>query len=74
VDEVLAVGDEAFARRCLDKLRSFHAAGLTIVVVSYALTLVEALCDRALPLVDGELVAAGAAAEVMAAYRARIAD
>ena len=74
VDEVLAVGDEAFARRCLDKLRSFHAAGVTIVVVSHALTLVEALCDRALLLVGGELVAAGPPAEVVAAYRARIDD
>jgi ABC-type polysaccharide/polyol phosphate transport system ATPase subunit len=74
VDEVLAVGDEAFARRCLDKLRSFHAAGVTIVVVSHALDLVEALCDRALLLVGGELVAAGPPADVIAAYRARIAD
>ena len=74
VDEVLAVGDEAFARRCLDKLRSFHAAGVTIVVVSHALGLVEALCDRALLLVGGELVAAGSPAEVVAAYRAQIAD
>jgi ABC-type polysaccharide/polyol phosphate transport system ATPase subunit len=74
VDEVLAVGDEAFARRCLDKLRSFHASGVTIVVVSHALDLVQGLCDRALLLVDGELVAAGPPAEVVAAYRARIAD
>jgi ABC-type polysaccharide/polyol phosphate transport system ATPase subunit len=74
VDEVLAVGDEAFARRCLDKLRSFHAAGVTIVVVSHALTLVEALCDRALLLAGGELVATGPPAEVIATYRARIAD
>lgn len=73
VDEVLAVGDEAFARRCLDKLRSFHAAGVTIVVVSHTLTLVEALCDRALLLVGGKLVAAGPPAEVIATYRSRIA-
>ena len=73
VDEVLAVGDEAFARRCLDKLRSFHAAGVTIVVVSHTLTLVEALCDRALLLVGGKLVAAGPPAEVIATYRSGIA-
>jgi len=73
VDEVLAVGDEAFARRCLDKLRSFHAAGVTIVVVSHTLSLVEALCDRALLLVGGKLVATGTPADVIATYRSRIA-
>jgi ABC-type polysaccharide/polyol phosphate transport system ATPase subunit len=73
VDEVLAVGDEAFAQRCLDKLRSFHAAGVTIVVVSHQLTLVEELCDRALLLVGGKLVVEGAPAEVIATYRAGIA-
>jgi ABC-type polysaccharide/polyol phosphate transport system ATPase subunit len=73
VDEVLAVGDEAFARRCLDKLQSFHAAGVTIVVVSHTLTLVETLCDRALLLVGGKLAAAGPPAEVIATYRSGIA-
>jgi len=74
VDEVLAVGDEAFSRRCLDRLRDFHAAGVTIVVVSHTLALIEALCDRALLLVGGELVATGPPTEVIAIYRSRIAS
>jgi ABC-2 type transport system ATP-binding protein len=74
IDEVLAVGDEAFSRRCLDRLRNFHAAGVTIIVVSHTLALIEALCDRALLLVGGELVATGHPTEVIAIYRSRIAS
>jgi len=73
VDEVLAVGDEAFQVRCLAKLEEFRAAGVTIVLVSHALTLVEALCDGAILLERGEVVAAGKPDEVVSIYRDRIA-
>jgi len=73
VDEVLAVGDEPFQRRCLDRMRSFHAAGVTIVVVSHTLGLIETLCDRALLLDQGELAADGEPTPVIEAYRARMA-
>jgi len=73
VDEVLAVGDEAFQQRCLAKLEEFREAGVTIVLVSHALTLVDALCDGALLLERGELVAAGKPDEVIAIYRDRVA-
>jgi ABC-type polysaccharide/polyol phosphate transport system ATPase subunit len=73
VDEVLAVGDEPFQRRCLDRMRSFHAAGVTIIVVSHTLGLIEALCDRALLLDRGELVADDKPTPVVEAYRARMA-
>jgi len=73
VDEVLAVGDESFQQRCLAKLEEFRAAGVTIVLVSHALTLVEALCDGALLLERGELVAAGKPDEVISIYRDRVA-
>jgi len=73
VDEVLAVGDETFQRRCLDRMRSFHAAGVTIVVVSHTLALIEALCDRALLLDQGRLEADGKPTAVVEAYRARMA-
>jgi lipopolysaccharide transport system ATP-binding protein len=72
VDEVLAVGDEAFQRRCLEKLEQFHEAGVTIVLVSHALAFVEALCDGAILLERGEVVAAGRPDEVISIYRARV--
>jgi ABC-2 type transport system ATP-binding protein len=46
VDEVLAVGDEAFARKCLNKISEFQQAGKTILFVTHSLDLVETLCTR----------------------------
>jgi ABC-2 type transport system ATP-binding protein len=56
VDEVLAVGDEGFAKKCLDKIAEFQAEGRTILFVSHALDLVQQICDRALVLEHGRLV------------------
>jgi ABC-2 type transport system ATP-binding protein len=56
VDEVLAVGDESFQRKCLDKVRTFQAEGRTIVVVTHAADLVRQMCDRAAALDHGKLV------------------
>ncbi len=55
VDEVLAVGDEAFAHRCLDTIAEFSRRGKTIFFVSHSLVLVEELCDRVLYLEDGRV-------------------
>ena len=46
IDEVLAVGDEAFARKCLAKIAEFQQAGKTILFVTHSLDLVEQLCTR----------------------------
>jgi ABC-2 type transport system ATP-binding protein len=54
VDEVLAVGDEAFQRKCLDRIAQFQAEGRTILVVTHALDLVEQVCSQALVLHHGE--------------------
>lgn len=53
VDEVLAVGDEPFQRKCMDKIRSFQAEGRTIVLVSHSADQVGDLCDRAVLLRNG---------------------
>jgi lipopolysaccharide transport system ATP-binding protein len=69
VDEVLAVGDEAFAHRSLEKFAEFERAGKTILVVSHDLALVAERCRRAIWLDGGRLAADGPAAETVARYR-----
>jgi len=68
VDEVLAVGDAAFQRKCLDQINSLRQAGVTIVFVSHNIATVRALCSRVLWLRKGELVADGEAEGVIARY------
>ncbi len=73
VDEVLAVGDEAFAHRALEKFSEFERAGKTLVFVSHDLHLVAERCRRALWLANGRLAADGPSGEVVARYRERVA-
>ena len=54
VDEVLAVGDAAFAQKCMDVFREKRAAGKTLVLVTHDMATVQAFCDRATLLHDGE--------------------
>jgi ABC-2 type transport system ATP-binding protein len=56
VDEVLAVGDEAFQRKCLDKIRDFQQEGRTIVLVTHSMGQIADLCDRVVLLEKGEVV------------------
>lgn len=72
IDEVLAVGDEAFQAKCMRKMESFRAAGTTMVFVSHSMTAVSAICDRAALLEGGRLVAIGPTAEVVAEYGRRV--
>ena len=69
VDEVLAVGDEAFQRKCMDKIKEFQSEGRTIVLVSHSLGSVAELCDRAVLLNKGEVVFDGNAPDAVAAFR-----
>jgi len=71
IDEVLAVGDEAFQKKCLRRISDFQRQGKTIVFISHALDTVKRLCTRALWLEDGRLVADGASQEIVERYRAR---
>jgi ABC-type polysaccharide/polyol phosphate transport system ATPase subunit len=68
IDEVLAVGDEAFTRKCLDKIGEFHRRGKTIVLVTHSLGLVEKMCDKALWLRHGRKADAGDPKRVVDAY------
>jgi ABC-type polysaccharide/polyol phosphate transport system ATPase subunit len=69
VDEVLAVGDEAFQTRCIQRMNAFREARKTIVLVSHDLDVVQRFCSRVLRLEHGRIVQEGSAAEVVAAYR-----
>jgi ABC-type polysaccharide/polyol phosphate transport system ATPase subunit len=73
LDEVLAVGDEAFQRKCLGRISEFRRRGGTLVFVSHDPAAVERVCDRAVLLVDGAAVGDGPPADVLAAYHARLA-
>ncbi len=68
VDEVLAVGDAAFQRKCLDRIANLRAAGCTIVVVSHDAALVQDVCNDGLWLREGAVAAFGDAKAVVAEY------
>jgi len=74
VDEVLAVGDEAFAHRSLEKFAEFERAGKTILLVSHDLSLVAERCRRALWLDGGRVAADGPARDTVARYREAVAQ
>jgi len=68
VDEILAVGDFAFQEKCVQRLRSFRAAGKTIILVSHSLTQIEEQCDRVILLEKGKLTIDGSPAEAIKTY------
>jgi ABC-type polysaccharide/polyol phosphate transport system ATPase subunit len=68
VDEVLAVGDEGFTHKCLDKFAEFRRRGRTILLVTHSLNLVERFCDDALWLDNGQAKADGDPKRVVGAY------
>src|SRR5260370_14848968 len=68
VDEVLAVGDEGFTDKCLDRCGEFRRKGKTIRLVTHSLTLVERFCDEALWLDSGRATSSGAPKRVVDAY------
>jgi homopolymeric O-antigen transport system ATP-binding protein len=68
VDEVLAVGDEGFTHKCLDKFGEFRRRGKTILLVTHSLNLIERFCDEAIWLNAGEKQAEGDPKRVIGAY------
>jgi ABC-2 type transport system ATP-binding protein len=71
LDEVLAVGDQAFRERCLERLRQYHARGGTLVLVSHELEQLRELCTRGVWLDQGRIVMDGPIDLVLEKYRAR---
>src|SRR6188472_2568424 len=68
VDEVLAVGDEGFTHKCLDKFAEFKRRGKTILLVTHALPMVERFCDEALWLDHGDKMGMGDPKRIVGAY------
>ena len=68
IDEVLAVGDEAFTRKCLDKIGEFRRRGKTILLVTHSLGLAEKMCDEVVWLRHGKVADQGDPKRVVDAY------
>jgi ABC-2 type transport system ATP-binding protein len=69
VDEVLAVGDERFQAKCVDRIRQFQEEGRTILLVTHNADQVRALCDRAVVLDGGNMIADGPTHESLRIFR-----
>ena len=72
VDEVLAVGDVAFQRKCLGKMEDVAGHGRTVLFVSHNMQAVRSLCTHAVELSAGQVINRGEVGEVISAYLARL--
>jgi len=72
VDEVLAVGDESFTHKCLDKFAEFKRSNKTILLVTHSLNLIERFCDEALWLDSGRAMTHGDPKRVVGAYLTKV--
>lgn len=68
VDEVLAVGDENFQRKCLAKFEDFKKQQKTVIMVSHSMDSIKTMCDQAVWLEKGKLLASGDSDEVVSSY------
>lgn len=74
LDEVLAVGDAAFQKKCLDKMDEISRGGRTILFVGHNLSVLETLCNRGIYLSEGKLVYDGPSAEAIRQYVNDVSD
>jgi lipopolysaccharide transport system ATP-binding protein len=72
VDEVLAVGDAEFQRKCLGKMKDASTSGRTILFVSHNLTAVQGLCNKAMFMQKGQLIEMGETNQVLATYLSHV--
>jgi len=70
LDEVFAVGDIFFKKKCLSRIEMFHASGSTILIVSHDIKLIETICSRVIWLDQGKIRKSGKNADVISAYMA----
>lgn len=69
VDEVLAVGDEQFRKKCSSSFQEFRESGTTIILVSHSMATVERICTRAIWLNNGRIESSGSPKKVINEYR-----
>jgi lipopolysaccharide transport system ATP-binding protein len=74
IDEILGVGDEHFQRKCRERIDAFKNSGKTLVLVTHDAGMVQSWCDLAVWLDHGTIAARGDPRQVIAAYRAAIAE
>jgi ABC-2 type transport system ATP-binding protein len=72
VDEVLSVGDEAFQKKCMERIEAFRLRGAAILLVSHNMASIETMCQRAAWLDRGTLKVIGEPVQVIRAYRERL--
>jgi ABC-type polysaccharide/polyol phosphate transport system ATPase subunit len=71
IDEILAVGDQAFQAKCLERIQRLRSCGKTLLCVSHSATMLAQFCDRAIWLDHGQVVMQGDIGEVIQAYEGR---
>lgn len=74
IDEILAVGDSNFQKKCFDKIVEFKKNGVTIVIVSHDLATIERICDRVVWLDEGVIREQGVPKPVITSYLAKMAE
>ena len=72
IDEVLAVGDERFQQKCLERIKQFQREGRTILFVSHSADLVRSICDRAVVLAQGAMIGMGTPGEAVRIFREQL--
>jgi len=73
IDEILSVGDAPFQQKCFERMQSFRQAGKTIMIVSHSMVQVAQLCDRAILIDRGSIMADGPPDEVIPVYESSLA-
>ncbi|OGE14944.1 hypothetical protein A3F00_04195 [Candidatus Daviesbacteria bacterium RIFCSPHIGHO2_12_FULL_37_11] len=68
IDEILAVGDLGFQKKCIDKMNSFHSQGKTIIIISHSMDIVSTFCEKAILIDKGKIREVGKPEKVIAAY------
>jgi len=69
VDEILAVGDQAFQMKCIDRIHEMKRQGVTIIIISHNLGIIRRLCSHIIWLEHGEMRASGPAEEIASQYK-----
>jgi ABC-type polysaccharide/polyol phosphate transport system ATPase subunit len=68
VDEILAVGDANFQKKCLEKMKEFHNKGVTVVIISHSTDLIKEFCKKTLIISHGKVVGSGYTEKIIQQY------